>query len=99
MKVAELHITIGRNVFNSTSMGCVGFDDVEMARFEFDRLADLIKRRSERANDVEKTIVISGISEFTCPLDEIMAVGFVDYAKANEQETGVKDAFPNLFKS
>jgi hypothetical protein len=47
---------------------------------------------------LEKTVVISGISEFTCPLDEITSIGWVDFAHANEQEAGMRDAFPNLFK-
>lgn len=97
MKVAEISIICGRS-FSNGSQGLVGFETVDAAMAEFDRLSELLKRRESRANDLEKTVVVSGIGKFTCPLDEISCIGLSDFAQSNEQEAGVRDAFPNLFK-
>jgi len=98
MKVAELQIICGRHSFGEASQGLIGFDTVEAAKAEFDRLADLTKRREARANDLEDIITVSGITEFSCPLDQITSIALVDFAHLNEQLAGVKDAFPNIFK-
>ena len=99
MKVAELSIICGRHAFaGAAAQGLVGFSSLESAKAEFDRMADLLKRREDRKNDLEKTVVIKGIGEFSCCLDDITCVGLSDFAHLNEQEAGVRDTFPNIFK-
>lgn len=99
MKVAEISIICGRHAFaGAASQGLVGFSDAAVAKAEFERLADLLKRREDRANALEKTVMVKGIGEFTCSLDDISCVGWTDFAHANEQEAGIRDTFPNIFK-
>lgn len=98
MKVAEVSISIGRRYTESSPGFAVGFSDKALAAAEFERLKDILERREKRSNDLEKTVTINGINSFTCPVDEICAIGFADYAHANEEEAGVRDAFPNIFK-
>lgn len=98
MIVAELNITSGRSVFGQGMIHRVSFEDVVIARAEFERVADLIQRRSDRANDLPKTVRVEGVGAIDMPLEDIGSVAFMDFAKANAAEIGVKDAFPNLFK-
>lgn len=96
MKVAEIAISFGGRFGDNGNRAVVMFDTVEGANSEFDRLEALLKRREERANDLEKTVTVSCINKFTCPINEITSIGLVDFARVNEQEKGVKDAFPLL---
>ncbi len=58
-----------------------------------------MRRREKRSNDLDKMVTIDGaISHFSCPLEQISSVSMLDYAVANDEEAGVKDAFPNIFK-
>lgn len=98
MKVAELHVTFGRHSFGRSSTAIIGFESAENAGTEFDRLADLIKRREDRANDLDKMVSVAGIEKFTCTLDEVLSIGLVDYVRVNETQAGVRDAFPHVFK-
>ncbi len=97
MKVAEICITHGRS-FSHGGVAGVGFSDTETASAEYERLKAYLDRREQRANDLEKTITVTGINSFTCPGDEITGIGYADFSLMNEEEAGVKDAFPNLFK-
>jgi hypothetical protein len=98
MKVAEITITYGSH-FSSASIMSIGFEDTDKAAAEFARLNTYLDRREARANDVEKIVTVSGINSFTCNGSEINGVGYVDYVRENAATAGVKDAFPNIFKS
>ena len=98
MIVADLYLTEGG--FGDKGLcHVVRFDDLAKAMAEYERVVDLIKRKSDRGNDLPKLIEVEGTgNKVSLPLDNLRVVGLTDYAKANEQEAGVRDAFPNLFK-
>lgn len=98
MHVAELIIT--ESTFSATTTTHVlSFESIDSARAEYERVAGLIKDEAKRKNDKPPTVeVIGDGNRLTLPLDNIRSVGLVDFAKANEQQAGVRDAFPNLFK-
>jgi hypothetical protein len=98
MRVAVVEITLRTFSGNATMYG-VGFSDLEKAKAEYRRVADLITARVERKNDKPATVEIVGDGNMvTAPLDDIGSVALQDYAWANAEETGVKDKYPNLFK-
>ncbi len=95
MKQAELIITIGGWSHQST-IHTVGFDSVENAFAEFERIATLLKRRGDKENDIPKFLDIEGISKFTCNFDQICAVGLLDLKREDSALIGIKDAYPHL---
>lgn len=98
MIVAELFLTEG-DFSTKQVVHVVRFDDPDKGRAEYDRIADLMQRREDRTNDLPKMIEAEGCgSKVTMPLCMLRALGFTDFAEANAQEAGVRDAFPNIFK-
>lgn len=97
MRVAEIHVTYG-SYSSAAVTSVVGFEDTSTATTEFERLKLYLDRREKRANDLEKIVIIAGINSFTCPGEQITGIGLFDFAKANDSEAGVRDAFPNIFK-
>lgn len=98
MIVAQVFVATGR--FRYEQRHAVGFASLEKAKSEYDRLADILTRRNDRKNDLPKTVDIDGDAgnRITVGVDDISTLGLIDFAFANEQEAGVKDAFPHLFK-
>lgn len=98
MIVAELQITTG-NFSTQSVLHRISFADLARAEAEYERISKLILAEETRTNDKPPTIEVVGDgNRMTCPLREVRSVGLADYARANEQEAGVRDAFPNLFK-
>lgn len=96
MKNAELVITI-QSFSGAPSAHLVAFDSVEFGKSEFNRIEGLLKKRADKGNDLPNFLLVEGINKLTCNFDHICAVAFLDLAYANEQERGVKEAFPYLF--
>lgn len=96
MIVANVSVSIG---LYHESRHSVGYSDLQQARADYERVVALMKRRREQGNDLPAIVTLDGAggSSLTVPLDDITAVGLADFALANEQEAGVKDAFPRLF--
>jgi hypothetical protein len=98
MIVAEVHLTEG-GFGDHGFVHIIRFDDLAKATAEYARVADLMTKKSERGNDLPKLIEVEGAhNKVSLPLDHLRSVGLADFAKGNEQEAGVRDAFPNLFK-
>jgi hypothetical protein len=97
MKVAEILVTHASRM-SMASIACIGFETASGAAAEFERLKTYLDKREARANDIDKIITVVGINSFSCPGDEIAGISLVDFARSNESEAGVRDAFPNLFK-
>lgn len=95
MKTAELVITLA-SWSGMPSHHAVQFDSLEFAKSEFNRLEALLKKKGDKGNDVPSWILIEGINKLTCDFDAIRSVGLVDLARSNEEEKGVKEAFPYL---
>lgn len=100
MIVANVVVITGRFSLDGATKGVIGFSDISAARAEFERLSGLVTRRAERKNEIPKTITVDGGcgTAITCELDSVLSVGLSDFFVANEQEAGIKDAFPHLFK-
>ena len=98
MLVAEVFVTTGR--FHFETKHSVGFKDLEKAKAEFDRVADIVKRKAERKNDLPETIDLDGDAgtKVSVCTSDIATVGFLDYALADANRKGLRDAFPNLMK-
>lgn len=97
MIVADIHLT-ACNFSGGGFVHNVRFDDLAKAEAEYERVAALMLKRADRGNDLPKTVEVVGVNKITLPLDDIHSVALSDFAEANEQEAGVRDAFPNLFK-
>lgn len=95
MKVAELLITQATYAMQPTTH-VVSFASLEEAKKKFDEIAALLKRRADRENDLPKWLEIKAINELTCDFGSICAISLVDLAHADEQQKGVRDAFPHL---
>lgn len=95
MKVAEVILTSSHGL-GAGFTHIASFADLAIATSEFDRVADLMTKREQRNNDLPKMVELQGINRVSVKLDDICSVGLVDYAKANEEERGMKEAFPNL---
>ena|SRR6185503_4046603 len=96
MKVAEIHITSSGRGLMSGFVHTIGFSDIGVATAEFERIVDLLKRRSDRSNELPKLVELNGIDRLSVPLDDISSVGLSDIAKSNAEMSGVKEAYPNL---
>lgn len=98
MIVAQIIVSTGR--FHYEQRHTVGFTKLEKAQSEYDRVAALLTKRNERGNDLPKTVEIDGDSggKFTVGMDDISSIALLDFAWANEQEKGVAEAFPFLFR-
>lgn len=94
--VVLIHVSKG---FGGIVKHGVPYTDTVVAKAEYDRIAALIEKRSERGNDLPKVITLSGVTEFTAPVEDIVTIGYVDFALQNEQLRGLSDAFPHMFKS
>jgi len=100
MITAEIWITSAPWGAFSGFVHKIKFANLLKAKDEYARIVDLMERRSEKANDLPKIIQVVGDgSEMTLSLDEIRGIGLCDFALANGEETGVRDAYPNLFKT
>jgi hypothetical protein len=98
MIVAELQIVTNKG-FHESVNHIVRFDVLETADAEYQRVAKLMLDKADRKNELPQMVEVMGASEkVTVPLDTISSVGLVDYAKTNAQMTGLRDAFPNMFK-
>jgi hypothetical protein len=98
MIVAEVAVTIG--TFVAATHHVVRFDTLAAAEAEYERLAAIVKRKQELANNVPAIIEIqgSGCDKITFALADMRVLSLVDFVKANAELAGVKEAFPNLFK-
>lgn len=97
MRVAEIQMTL-RSFGTANTICRIGFSDVARAKTEYQRVADLIAKQEDSHNDKPSTITIIGDGEeHTVALRDIGSVGLCDWAAANEEMKGVKDAFPYLF--
>ncbi len=95
MLVAEIHIHEGNFMSAAPAVHIIGFEDLDSAYAEYERLVALMRRKEERANDLPKTVECAGTSQrVSIPLDGLRGVGLSDFAKVNKQRVGVKDAYP-----
>lgn len=98
MIVAELILTEG-GFGDHGFTHVVGFASLDAAKAEFDRVAEIFKRKEDRKNDLPSMIDIVGdASKVSLPLSSLRSVGLADFAKMNEERAGMRDAFPNVFK-
>lgn len=99
MIVAEVNLT-EESFGGGGIIHTVKFNDAAKAAAEYTRVADLLQRRGDRANDLPKIVEVDGGSgnKLSLPLEIVRSVGLVDFAQANAEAAGVRDAFPNLFK-
>lgn len=95
MKQAELFITIS-SWAGPGSIHCIDFDSVSQAQTEFDRIADLLKKRGDKGNDLPRFLDVEGINKVTCDFTQICAVAMNDLKKSDEAAIGLKDAYPHL---
>ena len=98
MIVAEIHISVSKG-FSGAARHGVTFADAAGAKTEYEQIAAMLEKRSERGNDVPKLVKLSGITEFSAPLEDITSVSLVDFAINNEHMQGMADRFPHMFKS
>jgi hypothetical protein len=99
MLVAEIRLTqasfgmIGNPVFHD-----VGFEDIDQAQANYNRIAELIRRKNEKANDLPSTLELEGsFNKVIMPFDELRAISMSDYAKQNAALSGVREVYPNIF--
>ena len=97
MRVAEVLITFsgGWSSMNGFTQ-VIAFDDLAVANSEYERVAELLKKRDDKANDLPKVVELKGINQMSVPLSTICSVGLTDLKKTDEGETGLRDAFPHL---
>lgn len=98
MIVAEIQMSIAPTFAHAGFILNVRFSDLEMASNEYARLAELLQRREDKANDVPKTVDCEGVNKVTVKLQDIASVGLVDHAKTNAELIGWDDTFPLLAK-
>lgn len=101
MIVAQVLVTAGGRLGSRALSHAVTFADAGKAKSEYDRVAALIRKRNDRKNDLPETVEIDGGetgSRVTISLDDITSVGLFDFAKVNEHQAGISDAFPHLFR-
>ncbi len=99
MIVAEITVLTSHG-FMASAYGHiqVKFDDLSGAEAEYERITALLKRRDEKANDIPKIVEIVGSgSKARFPLEDLRCVSLVDYDESNRQQSGLKEAFPNIF--
>lgn len=100
MKVAEFRVTYFGGSFGGACgfAAVVGFDDLAAAKQRYDEIAELLKARAEdkRGNGTPQIVQIKGINEFNVPLENIVGIELADLKWADENEIGIKDAFPHL---
>ncbi len=96
MKRAELIVTTGGWSHASTQY-ILGFEAVDVAKGEFDRIAALLKKRGDKGNDTPTVLDVQGSAqEFSCNFDLVIAIGLVDLKKADDENIGLKDEYPHL---
>jgi hypothetical protein len=75
----------------------MAYETVEGAMEEFDRITALLKKRGDKGNDLPSFLEVQGATnQLTCDFGNVNAVGLVDLQKADDNEIGLKDAFPHL---
>jgi hypothetical protein len=76
----------------------IRFDCLETAKAEYQRIVTLLERREKKANDLPVMLEVIGAgNQASLPLDDVRSVALCDFATANRQRSGLKEAFPNLF--
>ena len=99
MIVAEIVIMSGNSFSGNVITHIIKFANMIRADLEFKRVSAFLKERGDRKNDLPKIIEMTGDgNQVSVPLDEIRSIGLCDYAIADQQAAGVRDAYPNLFK-
>jgi hypothetical protein len=99
MIVAEVIILSNAGLMGNVGNHQIRFDSLEAAMSEYERIVGLLKRQHDLANDLPKTIEVIGTgSRVSLPLEVVHSVALSDFALMNEQQKGLHDAFPILFK-
>lgn len=100
MYVAEIQIHEGNFMSAAPAVHTISFDDLDAAYAEYDRLVDLMSRKEARSNDLPKVIECAGpATKISIPLASMRGIGLFDFAKSNDQRTGLSETFPYLFKT
>ena len=100
MIVAQIELTTHTGSFSmygDVVIHRVDFETLGLAMKEYERIASLIKRKHEKANDLPREVSLVGVGKVTVPFDSIHSVGVNDFAKLNAARVGTKDAFPLVF--
>jgi hypothetical protein len=90
---AEVIIEL-RNFSGTTPRHAVTYDTVEEATAEYERVAELLKRRGDHANDLPPEVTLNGTNKITVMLIDIQMVGLVDYELSNESRKGLRETWP-----
>lgn len=96
MIVAEVHITIAEFGIHSAVTYTIRFGNLAEAEAEYQRVAALMIRREDKANDLIE-VTGSGM-RVTVALGDVHSIALCDFALLNKQTAGTADAFPHLFK-
>ena len=97
MRVAEVSVTFSGGWPSMNGfVQIIAFDDLAVATSEYERVADLLKKRDDKANDLPKIVEFKGINQASIPLNTICAIGLTDLKKSDEGEMGLRDTFPHL---
>lgn len=100
MIVAEIMLTSVRHSFGAAVHHRIDYDDLDKAKSEYERVADLMRRREDRKNDLPPDITLEGAAtKATVPLGDVTGISLLDYAKANAARSGMRDAYPLLFRT
>ena len=97
MNVAEIIVTVSILSSNAERVR-IRFSDLAAATSEYDRIAALLRDRSNQNNIPIMIEIFGDGARATIPLDSIVMISLCDFAQADLQETGVCDAFPHLFR-
>jgi hypothetical protein len=100
MIVAELTMLAGHGMFGAYAKHRIRFDDINVAQAERRRVGDLLKRKTEKANDLPLMVDVAGCGgDVSFPLETLHSVSLCDFATANEHERGLRETFPALFRT
>jgi hypothetical protein len=92
---AEIIVTLSSGL-GAATIHAVKYNDLDFAVSEFERVADLLKKRADRGNEFPRFLDLEGMSKFSCKFDSIAAVSLMDYKKEDVGMIGVKDEYPHL---
>lgn len=96
MIVAELQITASSGFLTAGFIHRVLYDRIDDAKTAYEYVVTLLDRRTGKANDLPRVIQLGSVNALTLPLDSIQSISLMDYEKQNNEERGMREAYPYL---
>lgn len=95
MIVAKIELTT--HGLSGICVHTIRFNSLIGATAEYERVAGLINKRSDRGNDLPTMVeVVGSANRVSVHLASIHSVGLQDFVRANDEEAGMQEAYPNL---